>query len=341
MRSLPVVVFLLALCQTSSAHAQAAATFYQGKRLEIRVGSGPGGGYDLAARLVARYIGKYLPGQPNVIVQNVPGAASITLMNQLQSVAPQDGTVIGVVTNGIPTAPLLTPGAVRFDLPRFHWIGSPAPETQIVMVWSKARVQTLPELFAREMIVGAVGPGTATYDVPMVTNAVLGTKFKIVSGYGNTAQIDLAMERGEVEGHAALGWVSAKTRNQKWLAEGKVKILAQYGFTKHPDLPNVPLFAQPQDDAARQAITVMFVRQEFGRPFLVPPGVPAERLAALRAAFAATMKDKGFLADARKADLEINPVAGEQLDALSARVSATRPEVAQRLRAILAGKSGK
>jgi tripartite-type tricarboxylate transporter receptor subunit TctC len=333
-----VVLALLCSGATWPAQAESVAEFYKGRRLEIRVGTGPGGGYDLAARLVARHIGRHLPGHPNAIVLNVPGAGSLTLMNQLQSVAANDGTVIGVVTNGVPTAPLLTPAAVRFDLSRFQWIGSPAPEVQIVMGWSKARAQTLADLFGKGMIVGAIGPGTATFDMPMVTNAVLGTKFKIVSGYSNTAQIDLAMERGEVEGHAALGWVSAKTRNRQWIADGKVKIIAQYGFKKHPDLADVPLFTMPKDDAARQAVTVMFIRQEFGRPFLVPPKVPAERLDALRKAFAATMKDPAFLADAKKADLEINPVAGEELDRLSAQVTATRPEVAQRLRAILAGK---
>jgi len=338
MKILPTAL-LVSICLALPAQAQPSVeAFYRGKRLEIRVGTGPGGGYDLAARLLARYIGKYIPGHPTAIVQNVPGAASLALMNQLYNVAPSDGTVFGVVTNGVPTAPLLTPDAVRFDLSRFQWIGSPAPETQIVMVWQKARAQTLADLFKTETIVGAIGPGTATYDVPMVTNPILGTKFKIVSGYGNTAQIDLAMERGEVEGHAALGWVSAKTRNQKWLEEGKVKILAQYGFRKHPDLPDVPLFELPKDEADRQAITVMLIRQEFGRPFLVPPKVPAERLAALRTAFAAAMRDPGFVADARKADMEINPVAGEALDRLSAQITATPPAVAKRLRAVLAGQ---
>ena len=332
------VPLLLTIALASPTHAQSVEEFYRGKRIEIRVGTGPGGGYDLAARLLARYIGKYLPGNPTAIVQNVPGAASLALMNQLYNVAPSDGTVLGVVTNGVPTAPLLTPEAARFDLTRFQWIGSPAPETQIVMVWAKARAQTLADLFRTETIAGAIGPGTATYDVPMVTNPILGTKFKIVSGYANTAQIDLAMERGEVEGHAALGWVSAKTRNQKWIEEGKVKILAQYGFRKHPDLPQVPLLDLPKDDAARQAITVMFIRQEFGRPFLVPPNVPPARLAALRTAFNAIMRDPGFIADAKKADMEINPVAGEELDRLSAQVRATRPEVAKRLRDILAGQ---
>jgi tripartite-type tricarboxylate transporter receptor subunit TctC len=338
MKARPTALLLFAFSLATAAQAQSAEDFYKGKRLEIRVGTGAGGGYDLAARLVARYIGKYIPGHPTAIVQNVPGAASLTLMNQLYAVAPRNGTVFGVVTNGVPTAPLLTPDAVRFDLARFQWIGSPAPETQIVMVWHAARTQTLAQLFTTETIVGAIGPGTATYDVPMVTNPILGTKFKIVSGYGNTAQIDLAMERGEIEGHAALGWVSAKTRNRKWIADGKVRILAQYGFRKHPDLPAVPLFDLPKDEADRQAITVMLIRQEFGRPFLVPPDVPPERLAALRKAFAATMRDPGFIADARKADLEINPVAGEELDRLSAQITATRPEVAKRLREILAGK---
>ena len=336
MKMLPVAL-LLSLAFAGAAQAQSVADFYRGKRLEIRVGTGPGGGYDLAARLLARYIGKYIPGHPTAIVQNVPGAASLALMNQLYNAAPSDGTVLGVVTNGVPTAPLLTPEAVRFELARFQWIGSPAPETQIVMVWQKARAQTLADLFKTETIVGAISPGTATYDVPMITNPILGTKFKIVSGYRNTAEIDIAMERGEVEGHAALGWVSAKTRNQQWIADGKGRILAQYGFRKHPDLPHVPLFDLPKDDADRQAITVMLVRQEFGRPFLVPPNIPPERLAALREAFAATMRDAGFIADARKADMEVNPVAGEELDKLSAQITATRSDVAKRLRTILAG----
>jgi len=332
-----LLLLIVAMFAGLTAHADSVEEFYQGKRLEIRVGTGPGGGYDLAARLIARHIGKYIPGRPATIVQNVPGAGSLTLMNQLNSVAANDGSVIGVVTNGVPTAPLLTPEAARFDLSRFRWIGSPAPEAQVVMVWHKAKVQKLDDLFKQELIVGAVGPGTATYDVPVVANAVLGTKFKIVSGYGTTAHIDLAMERGEVEGHAALGWVSAKTRNLAWLQAGKVKILAQYGRSKHPDLQNVPLFALPTVEADRQAIVVMLARQEFGRPFLVPPNVPAERLQALRQAFGATMKDPGFIADAKKAELEITPVSGEELDKLTAEVTATRPEVASRLRAILAG----
>ena len=332
-----LVALLLGGLAVLPAQAQSVEDFYKGKRIEIRVGTGAGGGYDLAARLVARYLGKYVPGNPAIIVQNVPGAGGVALMNQLYNNASSDGTVIGIVTNGMPTAPLLTPDVARFDITRFRWLGSPGAETQVVMVWHTSKAQTLDDLFTKEVIVGAVGPGTATYDVPLVINAILKTRFKIVSGYGTTAHIDLAMERGEIEGNAALGWVSAKTRNLGWLGEGKVRILAQYGFKRHADLPNVPLFKLPASEADRQAITVMFARQEFGRPFLVPPNVPSERLAALRKAISDAMKDPGFLADAKKADLEIAPVSGEDLDKLATEIAATKPDVANRLRAILAG----
>lgn len=331
-------IALLCILSNVPGHGQTVEEFYKGKRLDIRVGTASGGGYDLVARLVARYIGKYLPGHPSVIVQNVPGAGGLALMNQLYATAPRDGSVIAIVTNGMPTAPLLTPDVAHFDMTRFRWLGSPGAETQVVMVWHTAKVQTLDDLFKTELVVGAVAPGTATYDVPMVTNAVLGTKFKIVSGYKTTATIDLAMERGEVEGHAALGWISAKTRNQDWLREGKVKVLAQYGFKKHPDLQQVPLFKLPADESSRQAITVMFARQEFGRPFLVPPDVPSDRLEALRKALEATMADTAFLSDAKKAALDIHPVSGADLDKLTAEIAATKPDVTNRLRAILAAR---
>jgi hypothetical protein len=332
------VLSLVGLLSAVPAHAQSVEEFYKGKRLEIRVGTASGGGYDLAARLVARTIGKYLPGHPSAIVQNVPGAGGVTLMNQLFATAPRDGSVIGIVTNGMPTAPLLTPNVAHFDITRFRWLGSPGAETQVVMVWHTAKVQTLKDLFKTELVVGAIAPGTATYDVPVVANAILGTKFKVVSGYKNTAAIELAMQRGELQGNAALGWISLKTRHQDWLREGKAKVIVQYGLKKHPDLPHVPLFGLPADASARQAIKVMFARQEFGRPFLAPPGVPPDRLEALRQALMATMKDTAFLADANKAALDINPIPGRELDALSAEIAATPPQVANRLRAILASR---
>jgi len=230
---------------------------------------------------------------------------------------------------------MLSPENARFDISRFGWIGSTAPETILVMMWHSSGITSMRDLFEKEVVVGAVAHGTATMDNPLAANAFLGTKFKIVAGYEGTTHIDLAMERGEVMGHAGIGLVTAKARNQQWLAEKKVKLVAQFGFKQNPELPDVPLFEMPKDESARQAMTVIIARQEFGRPLLTPPGVPAERLAALRLAFDTAMKDPELLKDAARQTLEINPVSGDELDKLSARILATPPEVAARLRQVL------
>ena len=318
------------------AHAQdPVANFYRGKQVQIRIGTPAGSGYDIAARLVAAYIGKYIPGNPGIIVQNVPGAGSLTLANQLYNTAPRDGLIIGAITNGMPTAPMLSPENARFDISRFGWIGSTAPETMTVLMWHSSGITSIRDLYEKEAVVGAVAHGTATMDNPLAANAFLGTRFKIVAGYEGSSHIDLAMERGEVMGHGGIGLVTVKARNQQWLADQKVKIVAQYGFKRHPELMDVPLFEMPKDEAARQAMTVVIARQEFGRPLLTPPGVPSERLAALRRAFDAAMKDPDLLRDAARQTMEIIPVTGEELDDLSARIAATPPAVAARLREVL------
>ncbi len=335
-RNANLAALLALFCAQPSARAQdAVADFYRGKQVQVRIGSAPGSGYDIAARLVAAHIGKYIPGNPNVIVQNVPGAGSLTLTNQLYNTAARDGTVIGAVTNGMPTAPMLSPDTARFEISRFGWIGSTAPETIMVMMWHASPIFTIKDLFEKETVVGAVAHGTATVDNPLAANAFLGTKFKIVSGYEGTTHIDLAMERGEVMGHAGIGLVTAKARNQQWFAEKKVRIVAQYGFRPHPELADVPLFEMPKDPADRQAFSVVVARQEYGRPLLTPPGVPPERLAALRRAFEAAMKDAELLRDAARQTLEINPVKGEELDRLSAQIMATPSDVGARLRRVL------
>ena len=327
---------LAAFCAPSAVCAQdAVADFYRGKQVQVRIGSAPGSGYDIAARLVAAHIGRHIPGNPTVIAQNVPGAGSLTLTNQLYNTAARDGTVIGAITNGMPTAPMLSPDTARFDLVRFGWLGSTAPETIMVMVWHTAPVTSIRDLYEKEVVVGGVAHGTATVDNPLAANAFLGTKFKIVAGYEGTTHIDLAMERGEVMGHAGIGLVTAKARNQQWFADKKVRIIAQYGFKPHPELADVPLFELPKDPSDRQAFSVIIARQEYGRPLLTPPGVPAERLAALRRAFEAAMKDPELLRDAARQTLEINPVTGEALDRLSAQIVATPADVAARLRRVL------
>jgi tripartite-type tricarboxylate transporter receptor subunit TctC len=327
--------FALCLGSVGATQAQDVGGFYKGKQIQIRVGTSSGGGYDLIARALARHMGRHLPGNPSFLVQNVPGAGGLNMANQFYNTAPRDGTVLGTVPNGIPTAPRIIPANARFDSSRFSWIGSPGPETQVVLVWNTSPVKTIADLLSRETVMGGIARGTATVDVPLVMNAFMGTKFKVVSGYENTLYINLAMERGEVEGQAALGWNSLKSTNPDWIADKKIRVIAQYGFKRNPQLPDVPLFELPKDEIARQALTLIFSRQEYGRPFLAPPEVPADRVQALRAAFKATMADPAFLEDAKKLNVDIDPVSGEELETLTKQLMSTSPEAAAQLRRVL------
>jgi tripartite-type tricarboxylate transporter receptor subunit TctC len=321
-----------------SAVAQdAVADFYQGKRLMLQVGTAPGTGYDIIARALARHMPRHVPGQPGIIVQNVPGAGSIRLANALMNVGPNDGTTFGLALNGLPTASLLSPGTAKFDPAAFNWIGSTNREIQVVTVWHTAPALTLDDLKTRELVVGATTPGSATTDFPAISASVLGLKFKVVPGYQGTAEINVAMERGEVHGNGGIGWVSVKTQTSAWLSEGKIKIPVQFGLERHPELPNVPTaYGLATTDTQRQALALVFSRQEYGRPFLAPPGVPAERVAALRRAFDATMKDPEFLAEADRLKLEIGPMSGEALQQTVAKLASTPADVVQQVREAIA-----
>lgn len=318
-----------------AAYAKEEDSFFKGKQINLRIGSAAGSGYDVTGRLIASHYGKHIPGSPTFVVQNVPGAGGIALTNQLAQSAPKDGTMMAIVSNGMPTAPLLTPDRAKFDMSKFNWIGTNAPEAQIVMVNSTAPAQSLSDLFKMETIVGATAPGTAVFDLPFVMNALMGTKFKIISGYDGTAQIDLAAQRGEVHGLGAQGWGSARIRNRPEIQAGKIKVIAQYGFKAHHELPNVPLFELPKGEIERQAITLMFSRQEFGRPLVLPEGVPPERVALLRKSFQDTMKDKDFIAEAGRIGIEVNPVSGEELAALNDVIMKTSPQAVEVLRKLL------
>ena len=331
-----VLAAALTLIAPLSGQAQEnVADFYKNKQMTLMVGSGPGGGYDTLGRAVARHYGKQIPGNPTFIVQNMPGAGSITMTRHVYSIAPKDGSVIGVGNNAMPTAPLLYPDQAKFDATRISWIGGPSRDAMVVLVWHTAPVQSIDELYTKELIVGGSGRGSAPVDYALIANEVLGTKFKLISGYNGTSAVDLAMERGEVQGNAGLGWVSAKTRNTELIAAGRAKIIAQYGFKQHPDLPNVPLFKLPDNAADRQMLNILYARDESGRPFFGPPDMPPARLAALRQAFQAMLKDPAFVAEAQKLDLVIEPVSGEDLDALAKKLSETLPEAAERARKIL------
>ena len=328
-------------CGPAQAQKDDVVAFYAGKRVTLQVGSAAGTGYDIIARVIARYMPRHIPGQPAMIVQNVAGAGSIRLATSLLSVGPHDGSVFGLAINGLPTAPLLQPQTAKFDPAKFNWIGSTNREIQVTTVWHSAPVKTLEDLKTTELVVGATTPGTATMDFPAIANSVLGLRYRIVPGYEGTAQINIAMERGEVHGNAGIGWVSVKAQSLTWLKEGKIRIPVQFGFERHPDLPDVPTaFELAMTEPQRQALAVVFARQEYGRPFFASPGVPAERVVALRRAFDATMKDPDFLVEADKLKLEIEPMTGEMLQGMVAKLARTPPEVAQQVRDALA-RAGK
>jgi len=327
---------LTAWLGASAACAQDVAGFYRGKQIRFVVGSSSGGTYDLLARAVARHMAAHIPGNPVIIVQNQATAGGIVMTNQLYALGPKDGTAIGVPLNGIPAAPLLQPAAAHYDAAKLNWIGSTNREPYVAYVWHAAPVQSLAELMTKELVVGATTPGTTMSDFPVLTNAILGTRFKIVRGYESTPLMNQAMERGETEGVAALGWEAVKAQMAQWLADKKIKLIAQFGFERAAALPDVPLMLDlAKSDADRRALSMLFARTEIGRPYFLPPDVPAERVEALRRAFDATMKDEGFIAETMKIGFDLNPLTGEQVQALVAKLAETPSEIVARVRALL------
>ena len=313
------------------------AAFYAGKQLRIVVGIGVGSGYDLTARTVGRYIGKYIPGKPDVIVQNQPGAGSATMSNALYANGARDGTVIGAPFNGMPTMQLLQPEAARFDPTKLIWIGSANSPTQATYVWHTSPVQSIGDISKMKFVVGSQAPGSSQHDYPVVANKLFNTQFAVINGYEATPKIHLAMERGEVMGSAATSWSTVKAITGDWIKEKKIKVIAQWGLRKHPDLADVPAWLDlAKTDVQKQALKLLLARLEYGIPYFMPPDVPAARVTAVRRAFDATMKDKDFLADAEKMKLEITPLTGEQVQALVNEVAATPPDVVKLVRDALA-----
>lgn len=334
-----LVALAAVIAALSSASAQDdPATFYKGKIVRLVVGVGVGSGYDINARLLARHLPKHIPGNPQVIVQNQPGAGSQTMTNQLYAAGPFDGTAIGASFNGLPTLPLLQPGRARFEPTRINWVGSTNRETQVTYVWHTAPIQTFEDIKSKETIIGAQAPGSTQYDYPVLANALFGTKFKVITGYQATPKIHLAMESGEVHGTWA-NWSTLKAIGSQWLEQKKVRILVQWALRKHPELGNVPIILdQAKSEADQQALRLALARLEFGRPFFLPPNVPADRVNAIRRAFDATMKDKDFLAEAERLKIEIDPLTGEQVGTLIAQIYKTPADTVARVRAAMAPK---
>jgi tripartite-type tricarboxylate transporter receptor subunit TctC len=325
---------------TMAAQAQDVADFYKGKNVELYVGYSVGGGYDLYARVLARHIGSHIPGNPTIVVKNMEGAGSLRLANWLYRIAPKDGSVLGMIGRGTGFDPLLGQKAALFDATKFTWIGSGNHEVSVCVSFEgHGGITTFDDLRAKEMTVGGTGASADTDQFPKVVNGVLGTKMKIVTGYPGGNDVVLAMERGELQGRCGWSWSSVKATHGSWIAEKKLNILVQLSLQKHPDLPDVPLIIDlAKTDEDRQILKLIFARQVMGRPFLAPPGIPAERVDALRKAFMATMTDPDFMADAEKSQLEVNPVPGDEVQKLVAEIYRTPPAVAQKAAQLLAAK---
>ncbi len=304
---------------------------YAGKNLQMVIGFGPGGGYDLWARTLGRHIGKHLPGRPNVVPQNMPGAGSFIATNHIYTAAPKDGTVIGIIARDAALGPITGASGARFDATKLSWIGSPTTETNICIVHHTAKVKTVQDLFDKELILGDTGPGTGTRIYPKALAGILGLKFKLIGGFPASTDVFLAMERGEVEGICE-SYDSVVNRKPDWIPTGKISILFQGGAAPNPELRGAPFildFARKPED--RQALEFLYAGQGIGRPFVAPPDLPPERLQMLRDAFSATMRDAEFIADARRQKLDVEPVSGEQLSALIRKIYATPPAIVERV----------
>jgi tripartite-type tricarboxylate transporter receptor subunit TctC len=328
------LVFATACLATHGASAQdAVAAFYRGKAVTITVGSAVGGGFDTYARLVARHLGKFIPGNPTLIVQNIPGAGSNKAASYVALQAPKDGTAIGAVQAGAILQPLLSEQAMPHDPSKLIMLGSANRSVFFCLVRSDAPVQTFQEAFDKEVIIGTSGEGASLRDFPVLLVNVLGVRLRLIGGYAGSREIVMAMERNEVQGMCGMDWSSILAQHGDWIRSGFVRLLAQEDLDGHPDMNRmgVPLtitFAKTEE--ARQIMEMIYSQNLFGRPYLVPAGVPADRVAALRRALAATLQDKALLADAERSGLDIGPMNGEELQALVAKLYAMPARIIER-----------
>jgi tripartite-type tricarboxylate transporter receptor subunit TctC len=323
-------VLMAAMCWPQEGFAQAAQNFYQGKQITMLVAGPAGGGYDTYARTLARHMSRHIPGNPVIVPKNLPGAGGLVGASTLYNNAPHDGLTFAALSNGIALDPLFKKFPGRFEPLKFGWLGSIGKLMNVCVTWHTSSVTTIAQARQRQVIVSASGATSNSVMMPNITNALLGTKFKVVSGYAD-ADVTLAMERGEVEGVCGLSYTTLKASRPEWFRDRKINILLQIGLTKFPDLPNVPgamdLISNPEN---RKVLELILIRQEMGRPFAAPPGVPAERIVLLRQAFDDTLKDPQFLADAKRLQMEIDPLTGDDIEKLlKTAYSAPAPIVAR------------
>ena len=344
-RFVAALLIVLSSAVAAAARADDTAAFYSGKDVKLVVSSSPGGGYDTYARLISRHIGPFIPGKPSIVVQNMPGAGGIKAGNFLYNVAARDGTVIGGLQNGVAFEPLFRRKEARFDPLKFNWLGSPNSEVGLLLVWDSVPVKTLADATRRVTVVGSSGAASTPAFYARILNDVFGTRLKLISGYPGQTEAFLAMERGELEGYPSTFWSSLKATRPDWIADKKVRLLVQYGLKAHPELPDVPVardLATSADDKA--LLDLAMAPLVLGRPYLAPPEVPKARVGALRDALRASFLDKGFLAEAKKLRLEVDPSpqTGDDMAALlKATYAAPKPVVERLIKIYEIGRKAK
>jgi tripartite-type tricarboxylate transporter receptor subunit TctC len=333
-RLVPLVAFALLNFPFDSRAQDAVADFYKGRQIKISVGFSAGGSSSLYAQTLARHMGKYLPGNPSLVVQHMPGAGGLVAANYVYNNAPRDGSEFAITARTAALEPLLGNQNARFDALKFNWIGNANIENSVCVAWHTAPVKTIDDVFAKELIVGGASSAAQEVMFPRALNKLVGTKFKIVTGYPGSTEILLAMERGETQGFCGIGWTFIKLRKGDWLKEKKINMLFQMALKKHPEIADVPAildYAKSAED--RQVLELLFAPQDMGRPFFAPPGVPAERVRALRTAFVQTLKDPAFLEEAEKQGVEVQLVNGEDIHKLLERIYAAPRQVVERAKA--------
>ena len=328
--SLCAAISLLAVA--APAATQPVAEFYKSRVVEIYIGTNPGGGYDLYGRLVARHIGIHIPGNPNVIAKNMPGAGHLKMVNWLYNAAPREGTALAVAPQAIAIEQGLGSEGIQYDARQFLWLGRMAPIVEVTFTWHTSPTKTLADARQRETIMAGSGPTSPTVFYLKLLNALAGTKFRIIPSYAGTAEVMLGIERGEVEG-GSKSWESMKVDNADWLRDKKVHVLLQYATERSPDLPDVPLFAElGTTEADRAALRIYALGNEMGRSMMATPGIPADRAAALRKAFMDTMGSANLLAEVAKLNLELGPLPGDKVAALIEETLKTPPAIFARAR---------
>ncbi len=289
------------------------AGFYKDKTIVLITSTGPGGTYDLVARLIARHMPRHIPGHPTMIVENMPGGGNVLATNYMYNIAPKDGTAIATIHSAMPLHQVLDPAEVRYDVSKFDWLGSTGPQNEVVFVWHSAGITTLQDAMRRQIVLGGTGVGSTLVILPTVMNNLLGTRFKIVTGYRTSEEVNIGMERGEVQARA-FSIDSITSQHPDWIADHKIVFLAQAGAKRARAIPDVPLLSELAGTAEQRKIfQLISSAPALGQPYVAPPGVPADRLAILRKAFTATLTDPAFLADAKKIRFLVEPMSAAEV----------------------------